>query len=123
MFYTLVISTAAIIIAATNFWGDGKYTLLSFGEMLLITLLAIAAVFLVDAVAATVCPSVGLPPKPSFSTWVSESVIFTARSASALGKNTFPNGAASRAFTRTRCVSPITASTSAGFFWNLTTAW
>lgn len=54
MFYTLVISTAALIIAATNFWGGGKYTLLSFTEMLLITLLAIAAVFWVDAVAATV---------------------------------------------------------------------
>ena len=54
MFYTLVISTAALIITGANFWADGEYTLFAFAKGILITVLGIVAVVLVDAVAATV---------------------------------------------------------------------
>ena len=54
MFYLIVVVTATLIISLLNFLGDGIYTLGAFGIMLGITLCCVAAVFIVDAIAATV---------------------------------------------------------------------
>ena len=54
MFYLITISAASLLITFINFLADGQYTLVAFAYLLLITLLGVAAVFLVDAIAATV---------------------------------------------------------------------
>ncbi|MBR6680026.1 MAG: hypothetical protein IKL59_02070 [Clostridia bacterium] len=54
MFYLFVVVTATLLITLLNFLGDGIYTLGAFGVLLGITLGGVAAVFIVDAIAATV---------------------------------------------------------------------
>ena len=54
MFYLFVVLSAILIISLLNFLLDGIYTLGAFLILLGITLICVAAVFIIDAIAATV---------------------------------------------------------------------
>ena len=54
MFYLLVVAVATLVISLINFLIDAVYDLRSFGGDLILTLICVAAVFVIDAIAATV---------------------------------------------------------------------
>ena len=54
MFYLVTVISAAMLIAIIEFLTGGVYSLSSFGESLLLTAIAVAAVFVIDAIAAFV---------------------------------------------------------------------
>jgi len=54
MFYLFTVSIATLLVSLINFLCDGVYTLRAFGVLLLWSLLSVAALFIVDALTATV---------------------------------------------------------------------
>ena len=54
MFYLVTVSAATLLVSLLNFLGDGVYTLRAFSAPLLWSVLAVAALFLIDALTATV---------------------------------------------------------------------
>ena len=54
MFYLFTVSTATLLVTFINFLFDGVYTVRSFGELLLRAVIGVAALFIIDALTATV---------------------------------------------------------------------
>ena len=54
MFYLLTVTTATLLITIGNFLSDGIFRVSAFGRLLLLTLIGVAAVFAIDALAALV---------------------------------------------------------------------
>ena len=52
MFYLLTVTVSVLLIVLANFLAERAHTLSSLGSLLLVTLLAVAAVFVIDALAA-----------------------------------------------------------------------
>ena len=54
MFYLLTVSGATLLVTLLNFLFDGVYTLRAFGSLLLWSVIAVAALFVIDALTATI---------------------------------------------------------------------